>query len=279
MSVTITFKKNFPKRDESRAYSEAGLTFTNSAGNKWGSPYPNDFVGVPFDPARLYVAPDVKGTTFNCVSFQFCSASPFVPAQFVRFTGVTASGESLIDSIGTRDRSSNPVTWSPANFIDLVSLTVELGAVAFGNFIYDPIPVQTVKFAGLPSGAPPMPAVYEEAGLTFTNSSNNLWANPVSNEFVAIYGTPGYLYVVPGDGQRFDFKSLDVCNFNPGVPGQSVVFTGKRFDGQTVTHEFTTPGYSITPITCAPEDFAGLVHLSVFFKGSGFLNLVFAGPY
>jgi len=54
----VTFDKSFPANPAAAApYSEAGLTFTNNCGNRWASPFVNNFVGTYGLPSKLTVTP------------------------------------------------------------------------------------------------------------------------------------------------------------------------------------------------------------------------------
>ena len=79
MVATVTFNQNFPANPSiSASYSEAGLTFTNSAGNRWASPFVNNFVGTYGLPSKLTVPP-AQGKFFTLKSLQVCNANSAIP--------------------------------------------------------------------------------------------------------------------------------------------------------------------------------------------------------
>jgi hypothetical protein len=66
----VTFDKSFPANPAAAApYSEAGLTFTNNCGNRWASPFVNNFVGTYGLPSKLTVTP-AQGKVFTLKSLQ-----------------------------------------------------------------------------------------------------------------------------------------------------------------------------------------------------------------
>lgn len=137
----------------------------------------------------------------------------------------------------------------------------------------------TVTFQqNFPAGCPSASEPYNEAGLIFTNNAGNRWASPFVNRFVGTYGSPSKLIVTPAGGGLFTFLSLQVCNANTAMPPQTIVFTGTRADGTTVSALFTTPDASTAPQTFAPTVFSDLESLVVSLGFVAFDTLVFEAP-
>lgn len=278
-TTTITFQTNFPPPAGS-VYTEAGLNFTNSNGNQWCNSYVNNFVGTCVSPSQFTVT-TYPNSTFHLISLQGCNKNTAIPAQTITFTGTKPNGETVSQSFTTPAGSIAPQTFQPTGFIGLKSLLIHLGSVAFDNLVFNSASIKTVKFQeGFPAGCPSPVAAYIEAGLTFTNSSGNQWCSPLANNFVGLSGdSPGYLTVVPGSGQNFDFKALQVCNINADIPPQRIVFTGTKPFGRKVSQSFTTPGNNTAPQTFAPAaGFGGLTSLDVSLGLTAFDNFVFSGP-
>jgi len=279
--ATVAFNQNFPANPSIKApYTEAGLTFTNSAGNRWASPFVNNFVGTYGLPSKLTVTP-AQGKVFTLKSLQVCNINSAISPQNTVFKGTRSDGTTVSATFTTPANNTAPQTFAPPNFTNLVSLVIDLGFVAFDNlaFIEAAIPAVVVPSVGFgqnfPAGCPSVATPYTEAGLTFANNCGNRWASPMINNFVATYGSPSKLTVTPAQGKTFTFKSLQVCNANSAIPAQATVFTGTRSDGTTVKASFSTPANNTSPQTFAPPDFTNLVSLAIDLGFVGFDNLVF----
>jgi len=279
--ATVAFNQNFPANPSIKApYTEAVLTFTNSAGNRWASPFVNNFVGTYGLPSKLTVTP-AQGKVFTLKSLQVCNINSAISPQNTVFKGTRSDGTTVSATFTTPANNTAPQTFAPPNFTNLVSLVIDLGFVAFDNlaFIEAAIPAVIVPSVGFgqnfPAGCPSVATPYTEAGLTFTNNCGNRWASPMINNFVATYGSPSKLTVTPAQGKTFTFKSLQVCNANSAIPAQATVFTGTRSDGTTVKASFSTPANNTSPQTFAPPDFTNLVSLAIDLGFVGFDNLVF----
>lgn len=278
MTTTITFQGNFPAGCPSAvgAYREAGLVFTNSVGNRWASPFTNNFVGTYGSPSQLFASRDDNGL-FDFRSLQICNPNTAIPAQTITFTGIRADGSSIGAKFTTPDFDTAPQTFAPVGFDELTSLVVSLGFVAFDNFAFEGVAAKTVSFdQDFPPGCPSAATAYASQGLTFTNSIGNQWCNGFINGFVGSYGSPCTVTVAPPAGQTFDFRSLQVCNPNPAIPAQLVTFTGTRPDGGTVSAAFSTPSNNTSPQTFAPDGFGGLASLTMALGFVAFDNFVFA---
>lgn len=134
---TVTFDQGFPAGCPSSPtpYSEDGLTFTNSIGNQWASPFVNNFVGSYGYPCTLNVTPD-GGGTFDFKSLQVCNPNNAIPAQTVTFTGTQPGGHKVSASFTTPGYSTAPQTFAPPGFDRLTSLEVSLGFVAFDDLVF-----------------------------------------------------------------------------------------------------------------------------------------------
>lgn len=276
---TVGFQTNFPAGCPSAAvaYQEAGMTFTNNTGNRWASPFVNRFVGSYGSPSKLIAAPS-GGGTFTFISMQVCNANTAIPPQTITFHGTKSNGTVVHQSFVTPGSSTAPQTFSCTDFTNLTGLVVDLGFVAFDNFVFDAPVTRTITFqTNFPAGCPSAAVPYQEAGLTFTNNTGNRWASPFVNNFVGSYGSPSVVTATAASGTSFEFKSLQVCNPNTAIPSQPVVFKGTRADGTTVTASFATPGYSTAPQTFTVSGFTNLVSLEMQLGFVAFDNFVFAG--
>jgi hypothetical protein len=279
--ATVTFNQNFPANPSiSAPYSEAGLTFNNNVGNRWASPFVNNFVGTYGLPSKLTVTP-AQGKVFTFKSLQVCNINSAISPQNTVFKGTRSDGTTVSATFTTPANNSAPQTFAPSDFTNLVSLVIDLGFVAFDNFAFvegviPPVIIPCVGFGqNFPAGCPSVATPYTEAGLTFTNNCGNRWASPMINNFVATYGSPSKLTVTPAQGKTFSFKSLQVCNANSTIRAQATVFTGTRRDGTTVKATFSTPANNTAPQTFSPPDFTNLVSLVIDLGFVGFDNLVF----
>jgi hypothetical protein len=134
---TVSFNQGFPPGCPSNiaVYSENGLSFTNSVGNLWASPFINNFVGTYGSPSVLTVKPQ-NAPIFHFRSLQICSPNTAIDSQTVTFIGTRADGSSVEASFVTPAYSSAPQTFQTAGFDGLVQLDVQLGFVAFDNLVF-----------------------------------------------------------------------------------------------------------------------------------------------
>jgi hypothetical protein len=137
VTQTVTFNHGFPAGTPSqpKVYSEAGLSFSNSIGNRWASPYVNNFVGCDGYPSKVTVTP-AAGKTFNFKSIQMCNPNSAVPSQPVTFIGTLADKSTVRAAFTTPHNNTAPQTFSVSNFNNLVSLEMDLGFVAFDNLVF-----------------------------------------------------------------------------------------------------------------------------------------------
>jgi hypothetical protein len=134
---TVLFDQDFPTGcpSASTAYVSQGLTFTNSRGDQWCSGFINGFVGVYITPSTVTVTP-AAGQTFDFLSLQVCNPNPAIASQSVTFTGHRPDGSTVSASYATPANNTSPQTLAPTGFGGLSSLTIDLGFVAFDNFVF-----------------------------------------------------------------------------------------------------------------------------------------------
>jgi hypothetical protein len=132
----VSFNQGFPSGCPSSptVYSENGLTFTNSVGNQWASPFVNDFVGTYGSPSVLTVTP--QGQAFHFWSLQLCNPNSAIDAQTITFTGTREDKSQVKASFTTPAFSTAPQTFQVTGFGGLIQLDVGLGFVAFDNLVY-----------------------------------------------------------------------------------------------------------------------------------------------
>jgi hypothetical protein len=134
--TTIRFCRGFPAGcpSASSPYMEAGLTFYNSNGNRWCSPFQHGFISCYGSPGLISVQPE-QGRLFTLLSLQICHLNAIVGSQQTQLVGLRPDGSRVTATLTSQANRTTPQSFSTPTLHKLCGLSIKLGAISIGNLI------------------------------------------------------------------------------------------------------------------------------------------------
>ncbi len=136
VATTIRFTSEFPAGcpSASAPYVEAGLTFQNSNGNRWCSPFQHGFISCYGSPGQISVQPE-QGRLFTLLSLQICHFNASVRPQQTQLVGQRPDGSRVTATLTSQANRTTPQSFSTPAFNNLSGLSIKLGAISIGSLM------------------------------------------------------------------------------------------------------------------------------------------------
>ena len=136
VATTIQFSRDFPAGcpSASAPYVKAGLTFHNSTGNRWCSPFQHGFISCYGTPGLISVQPE-QGRLFTLLSLQICHLNAIVGSQQTQLVGLRPDGSRVTATLTSQANRTTPQSFSTPAFHKLCGLSIKLGAISIGNLM------------------------------------------------------------------------------------------------------------------------------------------------
>jgi hypothetical protein len=136
LATTVRFAADFPEGcpSASAPYVEAGLTFFNSNGNRWCSPFEHGFISCYGSPGQIDVQPE-QGRLFSLLSLQICHLNAIVGSQQTQLIGQRPDGSCVTTTLSSKANRVTPQCFNTPAFNNLCGLSIKLGAISIGNLM------------------------------------------------------------------------------------------------------------------------------------------------